>query len=122
MVALLLVATFMSVTPARAQSADTWKSIAIIEGSTAAGAFVGYKVGGSRGTYVGAAVGASAGYAIDMRRRQNENYYSDNGGHYGNDDPYSGNGGYYGDSRNTYPHPSGYQSNINDQRQVPRRR
>ncbi len=136
LVALLLVATFTSVMPARAQSADTWKSIAIIEGSTAAGAYIGYKVGGSRGAYVGAAVGASAGYAIDRRRRQNENYnsdypygnggyYGDNGGYYGNDYPYSGNGGSYGDSRNTYPYPSGYQSNsyyVNDQRQVPRRR
>ena len=125
LVALLLVATFTSVMPARAQSADEWKSIAIIGGSTAAGAYIGHKVGGSRGAYVGAAVGASAGYAIDMRRRQNENYYDDNGGYYGNDYPYSGNGGYYGDSRNTYPYPSGYQSNsyyVNDLRQVPRRR
>jgi hypothetical protein len=136
LVALLLVATFTSVMPARAQSADTWKSIAIIGGSTAAGAYIGHKVGGSTGAYVGAAVGASAGYAIDRRRRQNENYnsdypygdggyYGDNGGYYGNDYPYSGNGGYYGDSRNTYPYPSGYQSNsyyVNDQRQVPRRR
>ena len=136
LVALLLVATFTSVMPARAQSADTWKSIAIIGGSTAAGAYIGHKVGGSRGAYVGAAVGASAGYAIDRRRRQNENYnsaypygdggyYGDNGGYYGNDYPYSGNGGYYGDSRNTYPYPSGYQSNSgcgNDPRQVPRRR
>ena len=136
LVALLLVATFTSVMPARAQSADTWKSIAIIGGSTAAGAYIGHKVGGSRGAYVGAAVGASAGYAIDRRRRQNENYnraypngdggyYGDNGGYYGNDYPYSGNGGYYGDSRNPYPYPSGYQSNSdyeNDQRQVPCRR
>ena len=125
LVALLLVATFTSVMPARAQSADMWKSAAIIGGCTAAGAYIGHKVGGSRGAYVGAAVGASAGYAIDMRRRQNENYYGDNGGYYGNDYPYSGNGGYYGDSRNTYPYPSGYQSNsyyVNDQRQVPRRR
>jgi hypothetical protein len=124
LVALLLVATFTSVIPARAQTADAWKSIAIIGGSTAAGAYIGHKVGGRQGAYVGAAVGASAGYAIDMRRRQNENYYGDNGGYYGNDYPYSGNGGYYGDSRN-YPYPSGYQSNsyyVNDQRQVPRRR
>ena len=136
LVALLLVAAFASVIPARAQSADTWKSIAIIGGSTAAGAYIGHKIGGSNGAYLGAAVGASAGYAIDRRRRQNENYNSDypygdggyyggNGGYYGNDYPYSGNGGYYGDSRNTYPYPSGYQSNsyyVNDQRQVPRRR
>ena len=131
LVALLLVATFASVMPARAQSADTWKSIAIIGGSTAAGAYIGHKVGGSTGAYVGAAVGASAGYAIDRRRRQNENYNSDypygdggyygnNGGYYGND---SGNGGYYGDSGNAYPYPSGNQNNSDyGQRQVPRRR
>lgn len=117
--ALLLVATFTSVIPARAQNADTWKSIAIIGGSTAAGAYIGHKIGGSAGAYVGAAVGASAGYAIDMRRRQNENYnsgypngdggyYGDNGGYYGNDNPYSGNGGYYGNNGgyrgNDYPY------------------
>jgi hypothetical protein len=117
--ALLLVATFTSVMPARAQSADTWKSIAIIGGSTAAGAYIGHKIGGSTGAYVGAAVGASAGYAIDRRRRQNENYnsdypygdggyYGDNGGYYGNNYPYRGNGGYYGDNGgyygNNYPY------------------
>src|SRR5437764_399608 len=92
LIALLLVAAFTSVMPARAQSADTWKSIAIIGGSTAAGAYIGHRVGGSTGAYVGAAVGASAGYAIDRRRRQNENYNSDypygNGAYYGDNDPY----------------------------------
>jgi hypothetical protein len=134
LVALLLVAMFTSAMPARAQSADTWKSIAIIGGSTAAGAYIGHKIGGSRGAYVGAAVGASAGYAIDSRRRQNENYnndypyadggyYGDNGGYYGNPYPYSGNGGYYGGSRDTYSYPSGYQSDTYyGQPQVPRRR
>jgi len=74
LVALALVATFgsMALQPAQAQSSDTWKSIAIIGGSTAAGAYIGHKVGGSTGTFVGAAVGASAGYAIDKRRRANE--------------------------------------------------
>ena len=136
LVAFLLIMTFTFVMPAQAQSADTWKSIAIIGGSTAAGVYIGHKVGGRTGAYVGAAVGATAGYAIDRRRRQDENYnsdypysnggyYGDNGGYYGNNDPNSGNGAYYGDSRNTYPYPSGYQSNsyyVNGQRQVLRRR
>ena len=114
-VALLLVATFTYVLPASAQSADTWKSVAIIGGSTAAGAYVGHKVAGTKGAYIGAAVGASAGYAIDRRRRQNENYNSDypygNGGYYGDNAPYPsnaypdpGNGGYYPDP-NGYPYP-----------------
>jgi len=136
LVALLLVATFASVMTAQVQNADAWKSVAIIGGSTAAGAYIGHKVGGSTGAYVGASVGASAGYAIDSRRRQNQYYNSgspygnggysgSNGGYYGNGLPYSGNGGYYGDSSNTNPYPSGYQSNsnyVNDQRQVPRQR
>jgi hypothetical protein len=129
LVALLLVATFASVMPAQAQIADAWKSVAIIGGSTAAGAYIGHKVGGSSGAYLGAAVGASAGYAIDRRLRQNQNYNSSypsgNGGYYGNGLPYSGNGGYYGDSSNTNPYPSGYQSNsnyVNGQRQLPRQR
>src|SRR5436190_1745580 len=48
MLALLVLATFTSLMPARAQaqSADTWKSVAIIGGSTAAGAIIGHKVGG----------------------------------------------------------------------------
>jgi hypothetical protein len=122
LIALVLVATFASVMPARAQSSDTWKSVAIIGGSTAAGAYIGHKVAGRTGTYVGAAAGAAAGYAIDRHRRQNENYngdypypgsgyYGDNSGYYGNDYPDPANGGYYGDSRNSYPNPSGYQSN-----------
>jgi len=122
LVALLLVATFASVMPARAQSSDTWKSVAIIGGTTAAGAYIGHKVAGRTGTYVGAAAGAAAGYAIDRRRRQNASYnndygygnggqYPDNGGYYGNDNPYPDNGGYYSDSRNSYPSPSNYQSN-----------
>jgi hypothetical protein len=135
LVVLLLVAAFMSVTPARAQSADTWKSIAIIGGSTAAGAYIGHKVGGRTGAYVGAAAGATAGYAIDRRRRQNQNYnndyqygndgyYGDNGGYYGNNYPYAGNGGYDSDSRNTSPYSSGYQSNsfVNNKHHGSRRR
>src|SRR5690242_12135236 len=98
LVALALVATFTSVAiqPAQAQSSDTWKSIAIIGGSTAAGAYVGHKMAGRTGAVVGAGVGASVGYSIDRRRRANEynNQYGDNG-YYGND-PYYGNSGYYG--------------------------
>lgn len=117
LVALAMVATFTSLAmqPAQAQSADTWKSVAIIGGSTAAGAYIGHKVGGSTGALVGAGLGASAGYEIDRRRPANEyynqssaygdGYYGDNGGYYGNggyNGPYDGGG---------YPYPSGYQSN-----------
>jgi hypothetical protein len=120
LVALLLLAGFVSLAPERAQaqspSSDTWKSVAIIGGSTAAGAIIGHKVAGRNGTYIGAAIGAGAGYAIDRRRRQNEynnGYYGNNGGYnngyYGND-PYYGNGGYYGNG-NPYPYGNGYQSN-----------
>ncbi len=120
LVALALVAAFMSVAmqPAQAQSSDTWKSIAIIGGSTAAGAYIGHKMAGRTGAVVGAGVGASVGYSIDRRRRANEyNQYGDNG-YYGND-PYYGNSGYYGGPDNgpysgpydPYGYPSGYQSN-----------
>lgn len=101
LIALAMVATFTSVAvePAHAQSADTWKSVAIIGGSTAAGAYVGHKVAGRTGALVGAGIGASAGYAIDRRRRQNEYYnqyaYGD-GGYYPNSGPYYGNAPYYG--------------------------
>ena len=115
-VALLLVAMFSTATPARAQSSDTWKSVAIIGGSTAAGALIGHKIGGGTGAAIGAAVGATAGYAIDRHRRQNEynneygygngGYYPDNSGDYGNGDPYYGNGGYNGNQAPPY----GYQS------------
>ena len=128
-VALALVAafTFAAMQPAQAQSSDTWKSIAIIGGSTAAGAYIGHKVGGSTGAWIGAAAGASTGYAIDKRRRQGEYnqdaYYNDGG--YGNYGPYNGdNGGYYGNGGDNgnggynggpydnggYPYPSGFQS------------
>ncbi len=124
LVAVLLVAAWVSVTPAQAQSSDTWKSVAIIGGSTAAGAYIGHKVGGTTGAYVGAAAGAATGYAIDRRRRQNEYYNSDysngNGGYYGNSYPYSGNNGYNGDSGNYYP--SGNQSDSNYDRPSSRRR
>lgn len=120
LVALALVAAFMSVAmqPAQAQSSDTWKSIAIIGGSTAAGAYIGHKMAGRTGAVVGAGVGASVGYSIDRRRRANEyNQYGDNG-YYGND-PYYGNSGYYGGPDNgpysgpydPYGYPSGDQSN-----------
>ncbi|MGE5111355.1 MAG: hypothetical protein ACM3JB_10895 [Acidobacteriaceae bacterium] len=135
---LLLLAMFVSLAPARAQaqSSDTWKSIAIIGGSTAAGAYIGHKVAGPTGAWIGAAAGGAAGYAIDRRRRQNEynnGYYGnnvpygDNSGYYGNNVPYgdSGgygngpyypnnapypNGGYYGGPGNAYPNNSGYQN------------
>src|SRR6185369_6318185 len=90
LVALLLVATFASVMPARAQSSDTWKSVAIIGGTTAAGAYIGHKVAGRTGTYVGAAAGAATGYAIDRRRRQNASYNNDYG--YNNGGQYPDNG------------------------------
>src|SRR5579872_732288 len=113
--ALAIAMTFTSVAmqPAQAQSADTWKSVAIIGGSTAAGAYIGHKVAGRTGALVGAGVGASAGYAIDRRRRANE-YYNQNA--YGDGSYYPNNGGYYGnggynDPNGGYPYPSGYQSN-----------
>ena len=118
LVALLLAVTILSVAPAHAQSNDAWKSVAIIGGSTAAGAYIGHKVAGTPGAYVGAAIGASAGYAIDQRRRQNEyynqypsgdgGYYPDNGSYNGNAYPSRGNGGYNGDP-NAYPYASRYQ-------------
>jgi hypothetical protein len=121
LVALALVAAFTSVAmqPAQGQSSDTWKSIAIIGGSTAAGAYIGHKMAGRTGAVVGAGVGASVGYAIDRRRRANEYYdqYGDNG-YYGND-PYYGDGGYYGGPDNgpyngpydPNGYPSGFQAN-----------
>ena len=117
---IVLVAAFTSAVPAHAQNGDTWKSVAIIGGSTAAGAYIGHRIGGATGTYVGAAVGAGAGYAIDRYRRHNEynNQYSygnggnygGNGGYYGNNDPYYGNGGYYG-GPDSYPSPPAYPGN-----------
>ena len=125
LVVLALIAAFTSVAmqPAQAQSSDTWKSVAIIGGSTAAGAYIGHKMAGRTGAVVGAGVGASVGYAIDRRRRTNE-YYDQygNNGYYGND-PYYGNGGYYGGPDNgpsngpssgpydPYGYPSGFQGN-----------
>jgi hypothetical protein len=100
LIALAMLVTFTAVAmkPAQAQSADTWKSIAIIGGSTAAGAYIGHKVAGSTGTWIGAGVGATAGYAIDRHRRANEYYnqssYGDTG-YYGPNAGYYGNGGYY---------------------------
>src|SRR5690348_16754421 len=120
LVVLALIAAFTSVAmqPAQAQSSDTWKSVAIIGGSTAAGAYIGHKMAGRTGAVVGAGVGASVGYSIDRRRRANEyNQYGDNG-YYGND-PYYGNGGYYGGPNSgpyngpydPYGYPSGFQGN-----------
>ena len=129
--------TLVALQPAHAQSSDTWKSVAIIGGSTAAGAYIGHKVAGSTGALVGAGVGASAGYAIDRRRRANEYnnqyaygdgaYYGDNGGYYGNanannggyygngnDGGYYGNGGYNGGPYDggAYPYPSSYRKHM----------
>lgn len=126
LLALALVAAFTSVAmqPAQAQSSDTWKSVAIIGGSTVAGAYIGHKIAGGTGAAIGAGLGATAGYEIDQRRRANEYYnqasYGD-GGYYGNNNPYygNGNGGYYGNGNSGYsgdpygggyPYPSGYQS------------
>lgn len=108
-IALVLTIALVAAHPAQAQNGDTWKSIAIIGGSTAAGAIIGHKVAGSTGAYIGAAAGAATGYAIDRHRRNNEynngyyngdysnngGYYPNNGGYYGNGDPYPSNGGYY---------------------------
>ena len=122
LVALAMVASFTSlaIQPVQAQSADTWKSVAIIGGSTVAGAYVGHKVAGPTGAWVGGALGASAGYAIDRRRRQNEynnqyaygdgGYYPNNGGYYGNG-PYYEDGGYYGGPYGGGAYPSGYLAN-----------
>ena len=104
LVVLLLVAMFASAKPAQAQSSDTWKSVAIIGGSTAAGAYIGHKVAGTTGAYIGAATGASVGYAIDRRRRQTES----NHGYYGNNYPPNDNGGYYGGA----PYPYGFRSGV----------
>jgi hypothetical protein len=143
-IVLAMVAAFTSVAlqPAQAQSSDTWKSVAIIGGSTVAGAYIGHKVAGSTGALVGAGVGASTGYAIDRRRRANEynnqyaygdgGYYGDNGGYYGNNGGYYGNGngndggyngnngGYYGNGgysggpydSGAYPYPSSYRKHM----------
>lgn len=112
--AIVLSFTSLAIQPAYAQSSDTWKSVAIIGGSTAVGAYVGHKVGGSTGAWVGAAAGASTGYAIDQRRRANEynNQAYNDGGYYGNG-PYSPDSGYYGGPGDggAYPYPAGYQSN-----------
>lgn len=119
LLAALMVAMFASAKPAHAQNpGDTWKSVAIIGGSTAAGAYIGHRIAGTTGTFIGAAAGATAGYAVDRWRRNNEynnNYYGQNGGYYGNNGPYyggnypsNGNGGYYG---GPYGFQSGYRNN-----------
>ena len=123
---LMLLAMFVSLTPARAQaqSSDTWKSVAIIGGSTAAGAVLGHAVAGRTGAWIGAAAGGATGYAIDRRRRQNQYnneygynqpYPNNGGGYYGNGQyypsnaPYDPNGGYYGGPGNGYPNGPVYQ-------------
>src|SRR5579862_7837789 len=94
LLALALVAAFTSIAmqPAQAQSSDTWKTVAIIGGSTVAGAYIGHKVAGGTGAVIGGGLGASAGYEIDRRRRANEYYnqaYYGDGGYYGNNAPYN---------------------------------
>lgn len=108
--ALLLAATLTTAIPAQAQNGDTWKSIAIIGGSTAAGAIIGHKIAGRTGMAIGAAAGATAGYAIDRHRRNNEynnghyGYYGgNNNGYYGSNDPYYGNGAYAYPPQYQYP-------------------
>jgi hypothetical protein len=116
-VALIAAIALLGTQPAQAQTADTWKSVAIIGGTTAAGAYIGHKLGGSRGALVGAGIGGAAGYAIDRRRRTNRyNQYGYNdGGYYGSPDGYYEDSGYYGNSGNYgpydeggYPYASGY--------------
>ncbi len=114
--ALLVAFTVVAVQPAHAQTSDTWKSVAIIGGSTAAGAYIGHKIAGPTGTWIGAGVGASVGYAIDRRRRQNQynNQYDPNAGYY--PDPNAGyypdpNAGYYPNGGGYYPDTGGYYPN-----------
>ncbi len=137
LIALLMLVAFIPLAspPAQAQTTDTLKSIAIIGGSTAAGAYIGHKIGGTTGTWIGAGVGATAGYAIDRHRRAteyNNQYgysspgpYDPNGGYYGNG-PYS-NGGYYGGPYAGAPYPgfsqyraNNYSQNAKRQRFSPR--
>lgn len=131
LIALAMVVTFTAVAmqPAQAQSADTWKSIAIIGGSTAAGAYIGHKIGGTTGAYIGAGVGATAGYAIDRRRRQNEaynqGYYDPNSGYYGNGAYPSGgvyNGGPYDNGAYGYPYQGSNYSTTPTRRSYSQRR
>jgi len=114
--------TLVATQPAQGQSADTWKSVAIIGGSTAAGAYVGHKVAGPMGGVVGAGLGASAGYAIDRYRRRNEYYnnqyaYGDGpydtntSGYYGNNGGYYAGGGYYRAAYDDGAYRSGYLTN-----------
>ncbi len=110
LIALTMIVTFASVAvqPAHAQSADTWKSVAIIGGSTAAGAYIGHKVAGGTGTLIGAGVGATAGYVIDRHRRANEYY---NQSTYGDTGYYSPTGGYYGNHGAAAPDALQYRNN-----------
>lgn len=129
--ALLVVFTAVAVQPAHAQSSDTWKSVAIIGGSTAAGAYIGHKIAGPTGTWIGAGIGATAGYAIDRRRRANESYnqypYGDNTGYYDPNSGYYGNGPYNGgpyDSSaypGSYPYQNNYSGNASRRSRSPRR-
>lgn len=125
--AMVVVFASLAIQPAQAQSSDTWKSVAIIGGSTAAGAYIGHKVAGPTGMWIGAGIGASAGYAIDRRRRQNEynqyGYYGDQSGYYDPNAGYYPNGGYYPGPYGNAPYPGGlqYRSNFSRQKTSPRR-
>jgi hypothetical protein len=105
-VAMVVAFTAVAMQPAQAQSSDTWKSVAIIGGSTAAGAYIGHRIAGSTGAYIGAGIGATAGYAIDRKRRQNEysQYGYDPNASYDPNAGYDPNGGYYGNG----PYGGGY--------------
>jgi hypothetical protein len=117
-VTLVIGFTGVALQPAQAQSSDTWKSVAIIGGATAAGAYVGHKIAGPTGAWIGAGVGATAGYAIDKKRRDNEyrqygyndGYYDPNG-YYGQSGPYDANAGYYPNNGGYYPNNGGYGNN-----------
>ena len=127
LIALAMIVTFTSVAmqSAHAQSADAWKSVAIIGGSTAAGAYIGHKIAGPTGAWIGAGIGASTGYVIDSRRRANEyynqaaygdtGYYDPNGGYYGN-------GGYDGGPYDGPGFPGALQSRSNNYSGNPNRR
>lgn len=116
--AIAAISSFVMAQPSQAQTADYWKSAAIIGGSTAVGAYVGHKIAGTPGTVIGAGIGASAGYAIDARRRRNSSYnneayaYGDQSGYgapYGPNGPYDPNAGYNGpySGSSQYPGPYG---------------
>jgi hypothetical protein len=56
------------------------RTVAIIAGSTAAGAVIGGLTGGGKGAAIGAGVGAAGGYIYDRVRRDGDDSYNQNGG------------------------------------------